>query len=66
MRDAIKRGWALKPADAIHLATAKRIEVSYFHTYDIDKLAKFAELTKLAIEAPKTNRFAFPPKKDNE
>jgi hypothetical protein len=48
------------------LATAKRIEVDYFHTYDIDKLGKFTELTKLTIEAPKTNRLAFPVKNHNE
>ncbi len=35
MRQAITQGWgSLKPADAIHLATAQQIGVSEFHTYD--------------------------------
>lgn len=63
IRKAIKKGWGLKPADAIHLATAQRIKVKYFHTYDMKKLAKFTEFMKFAIEIPKTNRFTFPPKK---
>jgi len=66
IREAIKRGWALKPADAIHLATAKRVGVDSFHTYDIDKLAKFSEITELEIISPKTDRLAFPPKDDND
>lgn len=37
MRRAITQGWgALKPADAIHLATAQQLEVEEFHTYDSD------------------------------
>ena len=51
---------------AFHLATAKRVNVKYFQTYDIDKLTKYAELTKLTIEAPKSNVFAFPIKNNNE
>jgi predicted nucleic acid-binding protein len=66
MRQAIKRGWGLKPADAIHLATAQRVKVDYFHTYDTDKLAKYAELTTFTIEAPKTNRFEFPQENNDE
>lgn len=37
MRQAITQGWgSLKPADAIHLATAQQLEVDEFHTYDDD------------------------------
>lgn len=45
MRAALPRGWSLKPFDAIHLATADRLHVKEFHTYD-DRLEKFSELTK--------------------
>jgi predicted nucleic acid-binding protein len=35
MRQGIAQGWgSLRPADAMHLATAKRMEVSELHTYD--------------------------------
>ena len=44
MRTAIPRGWRLKPADAIHLATADHLKVSEMHTYD-EELFKYQELT---------------------
>ena len=34
MRSGIPDGWALKPLDAIHLCTARRVEAEAFHTYD--------------------------------
>jgi predicted nucleic acid-binding protein len=34
MRNGIPQGWSLKPMDAIHFATAQRLSVSQFHTYD--------------------------------
>ncbi len=34
IRRAISRGWSIKPADAIHLATAMGIGVDEFHTHD--------------------------------
>ena len=34
IRMGIEKGWSLKPYDAIHLATAQRMEVDEFHTYD--------------------------------
>ena len=39
IRNAIARGWSLKPFDAIHLATAQwlssvDLKVAEFHTYD--------------------------------
>ena len=36
--------WSLKAADAIHLATADRLDVKEFHTYD-EKLDKFKAIT---------------------
>jgi len=45
MRAALPRGWSLKPADAIHLATADQLEVMEFHTYDAP-LEKFSVLTE--------------------
>jgi predicted nucleic acid-binding protein len=60
MRKAIRKSWSLKPADAIHLATAQRIGVSYFHTYDTGKLARFSDLTGFPIEEPRANSLPFP------
>ena len=53
MRAAIEKGWSLKPADALHLATAHQLKVKEFHTYD-ERLKKFAELTdnQFTIVAP--------------
>ena len=53
MRAAIEKGWSLKPADALHLATAHQLKVKKFHTYD-EKLEKFVELTdnQFAIAKP--------------
>src|SRR5437773_1197749 len=45
MRAAIIKGWSLKPADAIHLATADQLKVGDFHTYD-DRLEKYSEITE--------------------
>lgn len=45
MRAAIIKGWSLKPADAIHLATADQLKVLEFHTYD-NGLDKYSELTE--------------------
>src|ERR1017187_1406634 len=45
IREAMTRGWSLKSADAIHLATADRLKVVEFHTYD-KPLEKYSEITK--------------------
>ena len=60
MREAITRGWSLRPADAIHLATAKWLaDVDEtpveFQTYD-DRLQKFEEIVDFTIVEPYTDR----------
>lgn len=45
------QGWGLKPCDAIHLATAKRLGIRLFHTYD-SKLPRFSETLKMKIGPP--------------
>lgn len=53
MRLAITKGWSLKPLDAIHLSTARRMEVQEFHTYD-DKLYKYSNDVGFVICEPYT------------
>ena len=58
MREAITRGWSLKPLDAIHLATAQwlssvGIEVSEFQTYD-GRLSRYASIVDFSICEPYT------------
>ncbi len=50
MRRAIPLGYRLKPADAIHLASAQAVEVAEFFTYD--DLGKFEKLTGFRILEP--------------
>ena len=57
MREAITRGWSLKPLDAIHLATAQwltsvGVEVSEFQTYD--NLSRYASVVDFSICEPYT------------
>jgi predicted nucleic acid-binding protein len=56
MREVTPRGWALRPYDAVHLATAAWVHkqiypVSEFHTYD-DRLRKYTELIDIPIVEP--------------
>ena len=58
MRDAITRGWSLKPLDAIHLATAQwlsdnGVQVEEFHTYDRG-LDKYGSVASFRICEPYT------------
>ena len=46
VRQALQQSLPLKPPDAIHFATAKRLKVAHFQTYDGFK-NKGAELSKL-------------------
>ena len=57
MRDAVTRGWSLKPLDAIHLATAQWLSsvgmtVEEFHTYD-RRLFKYASIVGFPIVEPR-------------
>lgn len=51
MRDAMASGIGLKPADAIHLATCRTLEINDFHTYD-GKLSAAAGVSQLKIGQP--------------
>jgi predicted nucleic acid-binding protein len=58
MREAVTRGWSLKPLDAVHLATAQwlsgvGITVDEFHTYD-HRLQRFESLVGCRITEPYT------------
>lgn len=53
IRDSIANNWSLKPLDAMHLATAKKLEVDEFHTYD-ERLLKLSRLVGLPILEPYT------------
>ena len=58
IRDAIPRGWSLKPLDAVHLATAQWLlsmgfSLSEFHTYDRG-LDKYSEIVGLKVCRPYT------------
>ena len=58
MRETFPRGWRLKPADAIHLATARwlidaGIRIDEFHTYDAD-LYKYSSVIGFTLCAPNT------------
>ena len=41
IRDGIPNGWRLKPMDAIHLASAKWLEVTEFHTYNLSDFQRY-------------------------
>jgi predicted nucleic acid-binding protein len=53
MRRGLEMGMRLKPMDAIHLATAARLEVAEFHTYDAS-LRKYAPIVGFPIVEPHT------------
>lgn len=60
MRNAITRGWSLKPIDAVHLATAQWLSnsglvVDEFHTYD-EGLVKYQALVNFKICKPYTEQ----------
>jgi len=54
MREGITKGWQLKPADAVHLATAAHFGVEQFHTYDqtLHKYSGLNEKMKFPIGPP--------------
>ena len=51
IRYAVQQGWSLKPPDAIHLATATRMQATELFTYDT-ALPKYAARTGLSIGEP--------------
>lgn len=58
MRNAIERGWSLRPLDAVHLATAQwlcdtGLKVEEFHTYD-DRLPRYTPIVGFPILEPRT------------
>lgn len=57
IRDAVTRGWSLKPYDAVHLATAQWLSsvgmtVEEFHTYD-RSLFRYASIVGFPIVKPR-------------
>ena len=57
IRDSVARGWSLKPLDAIHLATAQRLQtagaqVDEFHTYD-GGLSRYSSIVGFPIGEPR-------------
>ncbi len=55
MRRGIEQGWgALKPADAIHLATAQQMQVDAFHTYNADDFRAWDGRVGFSIQEPQT------------
>lgn len=60
IREALTRGWSLKPLDAVHLATAQWLSssglvVQAFHTYDRG-LFKYESLVDFTIHEPSTSQ----------
>ncbi|MCY4578941.1 MAG: PIN domain-containing protein [Chloroflexi bacterium] len=60
IRNAVSRGWSLKPLDAIHLSTAQWLSNSglaleEFHTYD-GRLLKYESLVGFSICEPYTEQ----------
>jgi predicted nucleic acid-binding protein len=60
IRQARERGWSLKPADAIHLATAQQMAVKQFHTYERSKLDKYGPLCEFRVEEPRATQLQLP------
>jgi predicted nucleic acid-binding protein len=56
MRQSLTQGWSLKPADAIHLASAQWLGVEELHTYD-DKLPRYGTMIGCKICEPYTTQF---------
>jgi len=66
LRKSLEDNRGLKPADAIHIATANRLPIDIIHTYD-DKLMKYSTLAKVSIQEPTvTDRFVFKCESDEE
>ena len=55
IRQGLQKGWHLRPNDAIHLATAIRIGVDEFHTYD-GKFDKLESQCGFRVRNPRSSR----------
>jgi len=59
IRFAMQNGWSLKPPDAIHLATASRLQVSEIHTYEKTAWNKYEPQLGIKICAPQPQQGVF-------
>jgi len=59
IRFAMQNGWSLKPPDAIHLATAKRLQVSEIHTYERSAWNKYEPQLGIKICEPEPRQGVF-------
>jgi predicted nucleic acid-binding protein len=59
IRAAVPKGWALKPMDAIHLATAQQVDATSFHTYD-ERLDKYSDAIGIPVIRPSAVRPQLP------
>lgn len=55
IRLAISQGYALKPVDAIHLATAKWFNAQEYHCYD-QRLDKYSDILGIPILRPRAQQ----------
>jgi predicted nucleic acid-binding protein len=55
IRQSLEHGWALKPADAIHLASAQSLSVEELHTYD-NKMPRYSTMIGCKICEPYTTQ----------
>ena len=63
LRNAMQASCKLKPPDAIHLATAKRVCPTEIHTYDLE-WDKHSVMLGCKILLPQINRILFPHEED--
>ncbi len=52
LRESITRGWSLKPADAIHLASAENIGAAKLHTYNLADFERWTPVIGMPVENP--------------
>jgi len=52
LREAVGRGWGLKPADAIHLASAENVSATKLCTYNLADFEKWGPVLGFDVEQP--------------